>query len=449
MDLKNKLLLENKKNFNICVIGAGHVGLVVSAGLAKLGHKVVCVDNNRKKIVLLKRLSLTFFEPGLESLVREGVKRGRLYFSYNLAEGIKNSEVIFIAVGTPPKEDGSVDLTSIENVCRVIARNLNSYKVIIEKSTVPVHTGEKVKETISRYKKKKNVSFDVVSNPEFLREGSAVYDFFNPSRIVLGVESQRAERILRAIYKNLKTTLLVTDINTAELIKHACNSFLATKLSFINAISRICDLAGANVERVAEGMGLDPRIGRDFLKAGVGFGGFCLPKDIDAFIHLSEKLGYNFSLLKEVKKINQEQKSYFVEKIKECLWVLKDKRIAVFGLSFKPGTDDMRFSPSIDIIESLVKEKALLFLYDPQSIGEAKRVFSGLATKKIKFFKEPYSAVKGCDCLCLLTEWEEFNRLNFKKIKSLMRYSLIADGRNFLDKEKLEKLGFKYIGIGR
>ncbi len=439
--------LEEKKIFNICVIGAGHVGLVVSACFAKLKHRVFCVDNDSRKIALLKKLCLPFFEPGLEELVKEGVKKARLHFSCNLAEGIRKAEIIFIAVGTPPKEDGSVDLTSIERVCRVIAQNLNSYKLIIEKSTVPVHTGQKVKETISRYRRK-NIDFDVASNPEFLREGSAVYDFFNPSRIVLGVESDRAEKILRNLYQKIEAPLVVTDINTAELIKHTSNSFLATKISFINAISRICDKAKADVEKVAEAVGLDPRIGREFLRPGIGFGGFCLPKDIDAFIYISKRLGYKFSLLDEVKRINEEQRVYFVEKIKEQVWVLKEKNLAIFGLSFKPNTDDMRFSPSLYIVESLVKEGARLSLYDPQAMREAKRVFSSLG-RRVKFFKDPYCAVKGCDCLCILTEWEEFRRLNFKKIKALMRYPFIADGRDFLDKEALEELGFKYIGIGR
>ena len=304
--MKSKVSSKRKsssKKYHICVVGAGHVGLVAAACFAELGHEVVCVDNDKKRVELLKKLVLPFYEPELESLVAKGVKNKNLFFSSSLSEGIKKSEVIFIAVGTPPLHDGSADLTSIENVARAVASNLNSYKLIVEKSTVPVQTGKKVKETISRYKKN-DVDFDVASNPEFLREGKAIYDFFCPDRIVIGIESDKAEKILKDIYASLETPIIVTDINTAELIKHASNSFLAAKISFINAVSRVCDLAGADVEKVSLAMGLDKRIGREFLRAGIGYGGFCFPKDVEAFIHISKKLGYDFGLLKEVKKIN-------------------------------------------------------------------------------------------------------------------------------------------------
>lgn len=434
------------KRYKICVVGAGHVGLVAAACFAELGHKVICVDSDKKRLQNLNKGEMPFYEPDLAPLVAKGKKKKNLLFSTSLAEGIKKSEVIFIAVGTPPGKDGSANLNSIANVAHAVADNINSYKVIVEKSTVPVRTGKKVKETIYRYKKN-GIDFDVASNPEFLREGKAIYDFFYPDRIVIGVESERAESILKDIYSNLKAPIIVTDINTAELIKHASNSFLAAKISFINAVSRVCDLAGADVEKVSEAMGLDRRIGKDFLAAGVGYGGFCFPKDVEAFIYISRKVGYDFNLLKEVKNINEAQRQHFIEKVKEHLWILKDKKIGILGLSFKPDTDDMRFAPSIDIIEALLKEGAKLSLYDPQAMDEARAIFK--TSKNLKFAKSAYEAVKGCDCICLLTEWDEFKRLDFRKIKKSMNYAFLADARNMFDKDKVRQLGFEYIGMGK
>jgi len=432
------------KSYRISVVGCGHVGLVTGACLAELGHKVICADNDQKKIKNLNNLRLPFYEPKLEELVKKNFKKGRLKFTYSLARAVRNSEVIFIAVGTPSNPDGSPDLSAIENVSYQIAHNLNSYKLIVEKSTVPVQTGFKVKETIIRFRKN-NTLFEVASNPEFLREGSAVYDFFYPARIVIGVESKRAEKILKEIYAPLKTRIIVTDINTAELIKHASNSFLATKISFINAVARICDLAGADIKKVSEAVGLDPRIGGEFLNAGIGWGGSCFPKDLEAFRYISKKLGYDFSLLEEVKRINNEQKIYFVEKVKEALWILKDKKIAILGLSFKPDTDDLRNAPSLDIIENFLREGAKIVAYDPQARREAKKIFG----KRINFAKDAYEAAKSADCLCLLTEWEEFKNLDFIRIKKLMRVPIIADGRNMFERKDMERLGFTYIGIGR
>ena len=444
---KKKAYIEKYK---ICVVGAGHVGLVAAACFAELGHKVICVDNDKKRIESLRKKILPFYEPKLKPLVGKGLKSGNLIFSSSLPEAIKKSRVIFIAVGTPPQADGSADLTSIGNVAHVIAKNLNSYKLIVGKSTVPVWTGRKIKETIHRYKKNNN-DFDVASNPEFLREGKAIYDFFYPDRIVIGVESERAEKILKDIYATIKTRIIVTDINTAELIKHASNSFLAVKISFINAVSRICDLAGADVEKIALAMGLDKRIGKEFLRAGIGYGGFCFPKDVEAFAYISKKVGYDFGLLKEVKAINEAQRHNFVEKVKEHLWILRDKKIAIFGLSFKPDTDDMRFAPSVDIVKAFIREGSYLYLYDPQSMAEAKKIFSasGRRTGKVKFCKDSYQAVKDCDCLCLLTEWDEFKKIDLKRVKKLMNYPLIADGRNMFDRGKLVDAGFDYIGMGK
>ncbi|MFH1875722.1 MAG: UDP-glucose/GDP-mannose dehydrogenase family protein [Candidatus Omnitrophota bacterium] len=436
---------KKQSKHTICVVGAGHVGLVSAACFAELGHSVICIDNDPKKIARLKTGIMPFYEPELRPLVMRTVKNKMLHFSTSLRESVKKADIIFIAVGTPPLADGSADLTAIETVARTIAQNLNSYKLVIEKSTVPVQTGQKIKETIHRYRKA-GVPFDVASNPEFLREGKAVYDSVHPDRIVIGVESERAARILQEIYAPLEVPVIVTDINTAEIIKHASNSFLATKISFINALARICDLTGANVEKVAEAMGLDTRIGKQFLAAGIGYGGFCFPKDLEAFIYISRKIGYNFGLLKEVKQVNDEQRTYFFEKVKEHLWVLKDKKIAILGLAFKPDTDDMRFAPSVDIVNALYREGAKLFLYDPKAHQEAMHIFSG---KKLTFCKNAYHALKNCDCACFLTEWGEFKTLDFKKVKKLMAHAFIADGRNMFDKKALTALGFEYIGIGK
>ena len=430
--------------YKICVIGAGHVGLVSAAGFAELGFKVVCIDNDKKRIGLLNKKILPFYEPQLRDLVIKNLKKGNLVFSSSLEENVKKADVIFIVVGTPPLSDGSADLTSVENIARLIAANLNSYKLIVEKSTVPVQTGQKVKETILRYRKN-DIEFDIASNPEFLREGKAIYDFFKPDRIVIGIETPRAENILKSLYSLIEAPIVVTDINTAELIKHTSNSFLAMKISFINAVARVCDLSGADIKKVKEALGLDKRIGKEFLDAGIGYGGSCFPKDVEAYIYISKKLGYDFGLLKDVKKINDEQRHYFVEKIKEHLWVLKNKNIAVLGLSFKPDTDDMRFAPSIDIVNYFLKEGAHVRVYDPKAFSKAKVLFND---KKIKFAKNPYDAIKECDCVCVLTEWQEFEKLDFKRMKKSMRYPLLADGRNMFDKETIQQAGLKYIGIG-
>ena len=435
--------LKKGKQYSICVVGAGHVGLVAAACFAQLGHKVTCVDQDRARIDALNKLRMPFFEPELEPLVKKNFKSKRLGFSSSLDKAVRDSQAIFIAVGTPPLANGAADLTAMENVARVVAQNLNDYKVIVEKSTVPVQTGVKIKETILRYRKNE-IEFSVVSNPEFLREGKAVYDFFYPDRLVIGTDSPRALALLKDIYAPLKAQIVATDINTAELIKHASNSFLATKISFINAVSRVCDLAGADVRKVAEAMGMDKRIGRQFLDAGLGYGGFCFPKDLEAFIYISKKLGYDFGLLREVKQVNDSQRHYFVDKIKDHLWVLKGKKIAVWGVSFKPDTDDLRFAPSLDVVEYLVSEGADLAIYDPQAMKVAAMIFG----KKVRFCRDPYSAAKDSDCICLLTEWRQFAGLDMAKVKKSMRYPLIADGRNFFDKEQLSALGFKYIGMG-
>ena len=428
---------------NICVVGTGYVGLVTGACLSELGHNVICVDSDKKKIALLKKGVMPIYEPGLENLVKKNVKQKRLSFVSSLGPVVGKSEVIFIAVGTPPLEDGSADLSYVETVAREIAKNMQSYKLIVDKSTVPVETGEWVEHTM-KLNLKKNIPFDVASNPEFLREGSAVYDTFNPDRIVIGVKSQRAEKLLKEIYSPIKSPVLVTDIKSAEIIKHASNSFLAMKISYINAVSNICEKTGADVSKVATGMGLDKRIGRQFLDAGIGFGGFCFPKDLEAFVWISKKLGYDFGLLKEVIRINSSQRKLLIKKAEEALWILKGKTIAVLGLAFKPNTDDMRFAPSIEVIGMLQEQGAKIRAYDPEAMPKAKTVL-----QNVKFGKNPYETAKGADCLMILTEWDEFKNIDLSKIKKLLRHPIVIDGRNIFDPVKMGKLGFIYKSIGR
>ena len=427
----------------IAVVGTGYVGLVTGSCLADLGNKVICVDNNEEKIAFLKELKMPIYEPGLEEIVKRNVERGRLSFTTDLKKSVPESEVIFIAVGTPPKENGEADLSTVEGVCKDIARSMEGYHLVVEKSTVPVQTGERAKETI-RGHVKKGVEFDVASNPEFLREGSAVSDFMKPDRIVIGVETEKAKQILTELYQPLEVPIIVTDIQSAELIKHASNSFLAAKISYINAISKICELTGADIEKVAEGMGMDKRIGYNFLNAGVGYGGFCFPKDLAAFIRICEKLGYNFELLKAVEKINKNQKENFLQKIEDALWNVKGKTIGLLGLSFKPNTDDIRFAPSIDIIKGLLKDGARVKAYDPYAMDKMKDIL-----KDVEYCKDAYEAAESSDALVIITEWSEFKELDLEKIKQLLNNPIIVDGRNIYDLDKMKELGFKYICIGR
>lgn len=434
---------------NIAIVGSGYVGLVTGVCLAEIGHRVINMDSNRKKIESLKKLKLPIFEPGLEAILVRNVKRKRLSFASSIREATQKATVIFICVGTPSRENGEADLTYVENVSREIARSMDSYKLIVEKSTVPAATGKRIERTIrinlpKKHNTKTPINFDVASNPEFLREGSAVSDFMHPDRIVIGVESHRAEKLLREIYKPLKAHIVVTDINSAEMIKHASNSFLATKVSFINAVAQICDHVGADVKKIAEGMGFDKRIGRAFLDAGIGYGGSCFPKDIDAFIRLSEKNSYDFLLLKEVRRINESQKQRFIKLIEDKVWILKNKTIGVLGLAFKPGTDDMRNAPSVDIIDVLQREGAKIKAYDPKAMPKAREILRG-----VKFCKDAYSAASQCDCLLLLTEWDEFKSLNLVKVKRLMKHAMVFDGRNLFDKNQMKQLGFEYFAVGR
>ncbi|MDD5155433.1 MAG: UDP-glucose/GDP-mannose dehydrogenase family protein [Candidatus Omnitrophica bacterium] len=428
---------------NISIIGSGYVGLVTGACFAELGNRVFCVDNDPAKIKALKKGAIPIYEPGLEELVRINLKKKRLVFTGSIKEAVRSSQVIFIAVGTPPLHNGEADLTGIENVARNIAVNMHDYRLVVEKSTVPVETGKWVKHTIETHLKGK-IKFDVASNPEFLREGSAINDFMHPDRIVIGIESKRARDLLVSLYSPLKAPVVITDIKSAELIKHASNSFLAAKISFINAVSRICDKVGADVVEVAQGMGLDKRIGPAFLNSGIGYGGSCFPKDLDAFIRISEKLGYDFNLLKAVKDINEEQKEFFLNKVRDTLWILKDKTIGVLGLSFKPNTDDIRSAPSLDLIRILQQEGSRVRAYDPCAMGKARQVLKG-----VRFCRDPYEACRGSDCLLIVSEWDEFKELDFNRVKKLLKRPLVFDGRNIYEPQKLEKLGFRYVGIGR
>lgn len=427
----------------VCMIGTGYVGLVSGTCFAEIGHEVICVDIDKRKIDILNKGGIPIYEPGLEELVKRNVDAGRLSFTTDTRKGVDKSLFVFIAVGTPPKDNGEPDLSSIEQVAREIGAAMRDYKIIVEKSTVPVQTGRWVRTVVERFSKHSS-QFDIASNPEFLREGSAIKDFLYPDRIVLGVESKRAEEQLLELYKPIDAPKIVTDIASAELIKHASNSFLSTKISFINALSIICEQSGADVLKVAEGMGLDKRIGRDFLNAGAGFGGFCFPKDLKAFIGISAKLGYDFRLLKEVESINEEQMLRVVKKTEEAIWNLRDKKIGILGLAFKPDTDDMRFAPSITIIRALEKEGATVKAYDPVAIERARMVMPD-----IEYCKSPYDVAKDVDAIVLVTEWDEFAKLDLRKLKEVMRQPVFIDGRNLFDPGKMKELGFIYSGIGR
>lgn len=440
-----------KKNKNektdLCIIGAGYVGLVSGACLAEMGHRVVCVDSDPRKIAMLEKGVMPIYEEDLDKVVKRNVKAKRLFFTTSIKAGMHHeghrAEAIFIAVGTPPRDDGSADLSAIEKVAEEIARNMSDYTVIVEKSTVPVETCEWINRTVVRHNKK-HIPFDVASNPEFLREGTAVGDFLKPDRVVIGCPSKQAEAVLRKIYRPMKNVVLVTDVKSAELIKHASNSFLSTKISFINAVANICEKTGADIEAVAKGMGMDKRIGASFLKAGIGFGGFCFPKDLEAFYWLSHRKGYDFELLKAVKDINEGQKMWLVKKLEEELWNLEGKTVALLGLAFKPNTDDMRFAPSLDIVAELLKRGAKVRAYDPVSQDNAKKVIKG-----IFFAADAYECVKDADCICLVTEWDEFARLDMKKVLTMAKHPIMIDGRNLYSPEKMRSLGFTYKSVGR
>ncbi|MGH7370019.1 MAG: UDP-glucose dehydrogenase family protein [Candidatus Methylomirabilaceae bacterium] len=445
----------------ICIVGTGYVGLVTGTCLAEIGHHVVCVDDDREKVDVLQAGGMPIYEPGLEELVAKNRRNHRLAFTADLGEGLEAATAIFICVGTPPLDDGDADLSAVEQVAQRIGERSSSYKLVVEKSTVPVQTGMWIEKTLRVYGNRGTVEFDVASNPEFLREGSAVEDFLHPDRIVVGVGGPRAERLLREIYDPIvrraftcplhgdcasagPVPFLVTDIRSAELIKHASNSFLAAKISFINMVADLCERVGADVDLVAQGMGLDRRIGRDFLRAGLGFGGFCFPKDLQAFVRIAQKCGHDFRLLREVERINQARVPQAVGKLKDQLWILKDKMVGVWGLAFKPDTDDIRYSPAIALIKQLLAEGAAVKAFDPKAMKKARIELPALTC-----CENAYEAASGADALVVATEWKEFESADLPRVKSLMRRALVLDGRNLFDREKMRSMGFEYLAFGR
>jgi UDPglucose 6-dehydrogenase len=428
----------------LSIIGSGYVGLVTGTCLAEAGHNVICVDNNDGKVQELRAGKIPIYEPGLEELVRRNVQLKRLSFTASTKQAVADSEVIFIAVPTPPQDDGSVDLSFVEGVAREIAESLPSYRIIVDKSTVPVKTGEKVAETIRRYGPK-GVEFDVVSNPEFLREGSAVVDLQKPDRIVIGVASERPVAAMRAVYEPFQAPILITDLNSAELIKHAANSFLALKITYINLVAAVCEASHADVTQVAEGMGSDARIGRAFLQAGLGYGGSCFPKDVSAFIRIAEELGVGFGLMREVEKINAAIPERFLKKIRASLWSMKDKKVGQLGLAFKANTDDVRCSVAVEIARRMAEEGAKLRCHDPKG-GEKARA---LLPQSVEIVTQAEEVAEGADVLIVATEWPEYRNLNWNQIKKSMRTPRIFDGRNLFNPVEMRSLGFEYTSMGR
>jgi UDPglucose 6-dehydrogenase len=446
----------------ISVVGTGYVGLVTGACFAAIGHEVVCTDNDASKIKTLEAGGIPIYEPGLENVIPKAHKEGRLNYSANLADAVTFGDAIFICVGTPPLPNGDADLSAIDHVARLIATEAKSPKLVVEKSTVPAQTGQELKRALAVYGRKSNVKFSVASNPEFLREGTAVGDFLHPDRIVVGVEDETAERQLKEIYKPVleqsfkcpvhapacpnvpRPSLLVTTINSAELIKHASNSFLALKISYANMVSDLAERLGADIGEVVRAMGMDPRIGPSFLSAGLGFGGFCLPKDLQAFVHLAERSGVDFTMLREVENINKKRIDRFYEKLRSALWVVRGKQIGVLGLAFKPNTDDVRFAPAIDLVNHLLGEGAVIRAYDPEAMERARAILP-----QIEYAKTAYDAAKDAEALLIATEWDEFRKLDWDRIRDSMARPLIVDGRNLLSPREMKDRGFEYRSFGR
>jgi len=443
----------------VSVIGAGYVGLTTAACLAQIGHDVFCSESDVEKLSKLQNGGMPIFEPHLQDVIKGVRKVGRLRFG-STEEAIAWGDAIFICVGTPPLANGDADLCAIEGVARAIAKRASGYRLIIEKSTVPVQTGGQLRKHLSVHSTN-GLRYDVASNPEFLREGTSVEDFLHPDRIVIGADSPRAADLLHEIYepivkqrftcpihsdcpKRKDPTFLATDTNSAELIKHASNSFLAMKISFINMVANLCEVVGADVTKVAEGMGLDPRIGPAFLNPGIGFGGFCFPKDVQAFVRIAEKSGCDFSLLREVEKINQRRVEHFVEKIRKELWVVRGKKIALWGLAFKPNTDDVRFAPSLTLVKALLDEGAEVNAYDPEAMEKAKSVLPN-----ITYCSSPYEAAEGADAIVIVTEWDEFRQVDWDRLRLAVERPLVVDGRNMLDAAEVTRRGFHYVSVGR
>ncbi len=425
----------------IAVVGTGYVGLVAGACLADLGNEVICVDVDEKKIAALRQGKIPIYEPGLEELVAKNAREKRIFFTVDSAKAIRESRIIFIAVGTPQGKDGSADLKHVFQVAETIGRNANEPKIVVDKSTVPVGTSRKVRELIMKHSKH---NVEVVSNPEFLREGSAVRDFMEPDRVVIGATSEEAGKAIYDLYRPLECGILVTTPESAELIKYASNAFLATKISFINEIANLSELVGADINEVAKGMGLDVRIGKHFLNAGCGYGGSCFPKDVQAIQKIAKDKNYPLEIVEATEKVNARQKLVPVQKLNKEFSSLKGKKIVLLGLAFKPNTDDMREASSIEIANALVKQGAAVVAVDPIARENAKKILKGIA-----YSDSVYEAAKGADAIVLVTEWNEFLELDFEKIAKEMKSKIIVDGRNVYDREKLISLGFKYYGIGR
>ena len=432
---------------NITIVGTGYVGLCTGATFSDIGHNVLCIDNDASKIEGLRASKMPIYEAGLEELVVRNVNEGRLRFSSSIKEGTEFAEVIFIAVGTPPGYQGQANLSYVEKVGREVAEHMTDYRLLVEKSTVPVNTGGQLRRTLRKYLRD-DIPFDIASNPEFLREGTAIQDAFNPDRIVVGVEGERAAALLRDTYapivKRSGCEYLEMSIASAELTKHASNSFLATKISFINAVSRICEMAGADITQVAHGVGLDSRIGASFLNAGVGYGGSCFPKDVDAFVQMGENLGYSLDLLKEVQKINQDQRTHVLQKLQHELWVLEEKVIAILGLAFKPGTDDIRESPAHYFVKELAQRGATLRLWDPAAQERFDREHPGL-----EYAATPQECLQGADAALVLTDWPELKELDLSNIRTIMACPIIVDGRNIFDPVAAAEAGIIYHSVGR
>lgn len=431
---------------HISVIGTGYVGLVTGACFAEFGVHVTCMDTDARRIAQLEKGEVPFFEPGITELVAKGIKENRLTFTTDIARAVEKALVIFIAVGTPPKSDGSADLSYVEEVGRGIAKHMTGYKVIVTKSTVPVGTGEKLREVIKAHQSGQ-FRFDIVSNPEFLREGSAIEDFMRPNRVVIGADSDQAVAIMKDLYRPLyliETPIVTTDVPTAEMIKYASNAFLAVKISFINEMATVCERVGANVQMVAKGMGLDHRIGSKFLHAGPGFGGSCFPKDLAALVQTGERVGYPFQIAGAAAKVNYEQHLRMVEKIREACGGLQGKTLGVLGLSFKPNTNDMREAPSLTILNALMKDGATVRAYDPVAMDEATTLLPGMIP-----CKDMYDVAAQTDGLIIMTEWNQFRNLDFERLKQAMRQPLLLDLRNVYDSERVTGHGFRHVSVGR
>jgi UDPglucose 6-dehydrogenase len=453
------------KPVSIAVVGSGYVGLVAAVCFAEIGHSVVCVDNDEQKVATLRAGELPIHEEFLAELLARHLNT-RLHFTTDLPSAAREAEAIFIAVGTPQSDSGNADLSYVDAVATQIARSIDSYKVIVEKSTVPVYTNEWIRRVVER-NGTSSTNFDVASNPEFLREGTAVSDFVHPDRIVIGADSEQAADVLKAIYAPLTSgeyyrsehavigqrtisdppPLLLTSTKAAELIKHASNAFLAMKISFINAVANVCEAVDANVEEVARGIGLDKRIGNQFLRAGIGYGGSCFPKDVAAFRYVAEQLSVDFGILSEVEKINDEQKRRFFNKVRSALWTFRGKRLAVLGLAFKGGTDDVRESPAFDIIRMLLAEGCTIVAFDPAATERAKAELP--PSPSLQYAEELYAAVTGADALLILSDWPEFAEIDLERLQTLLRYPIVIDGRNLYDPREMLERGFTYLSVGR